>query len=638
MGSMSTCMGGINSHTAREVQFNLINSSGHSLRGKRKQSQIKQRSNSPNFAPIKNNVEFISKKEGNNKYKKDFDKERERKKIIRFENIVNINLNNNGILKNKSKGRTNIKQKKLESTEDFCEIIEGEDEFECDRNLSNSNKKRKDIINDNKVNYLFKQNKIIHNIQKINSYATKKEKGGNENIKGNNQIVIKDYEDKGKQNLKYSINNLNSYKISNTTNLSFPDKNESNLKKINDNNSTNIYLDNIKNSNKKNKDFNNCKVDNNISFNINNSLINRNNNIPNTNNLNNFNNISSINSDFNNNNYIDISSNMTYFLSLEKSHHKPLSTRFDKKKILSLNNNNPNINNNSSYNKDIITNKYRNSVKVNNYKWKLLPKHKYNTQIYKSLMNIPNIPLTSERQSLLMNEDEQKNLNITNVTPMINKNENSRVISEIKKQKEEQDKLIKSLEYKIKNLEKKINTENMTKINEKKIQQINSMNNKLAETQKDFRIKKLEEQLSTVRKNNKLNKSLLKKKEEQIKNLIEDKNKQEKLIKKFEIKKSIKPKNSKHSLLTKSSSKDINYLEDLSKSYNYNNFLTNNSNSNLCESKFSFTNINNSLNMNKNKSKNKNKIKLKESLNNQIKKFHKKEKSISLQNHFLKNN
>ena len=38
----------------------------------------------------------------------------------------------------------------------------------------------------------------------------------------------------------------------------------------------------------------------------------------------------------------------------------------------------------------------------------------------------------------------------------------------------------------------------------------------MAESQKDFRIKKLEEQLLTVKKNNKLNKTLLKQKDEQI--------------------------------------------------------------------------------------------------------------------------
>ena len=53
---------------------------------------------------------------------------------------------------------------------------------------------------------------------------------------------------------------------------------------------------------------------------------------------------------------------------------------------------------------------------------------------------------------------------------------------------------------------------------------MNLDNNKLAESQKDFKIKKLEEKLSTVKKNNKLNKTLLKQKEEQIKNLSESKN------------------------------------------------------------------------------------------------------------------
>ena len=71
-------------------------------------------------------------------------------------------------------------------------------------------------------------------------------------------------------------------------------------------------------SNEKNsKKINNCKTDNKISFNINNNI-----NIKNKNN-NDFNNISSINSEYNNNNYIDISGGMTYFLSLEKSLKKP---------------------------------------------------------------------------------------------------------------------------------------------------------------------------------------------------------------------------------------------------------------------------------------------------------------------------
>ena len=71
-------------------------------------------------------------------------------------------------------------------------------------------------------------------------------------------------------------------------------------------------------SNEKNsKKINNCKTDKKISFNINNNI-----NIKNKNN-NDFNNISSIYSEYNNNNYIDISGGMTYFLSLEKSLKKP---------------------------------------------------------------------------------------------------------------------------------------------------------------------------------------------------------------------------------------------------------------------------------------------------------------------------
>ena len=119
-----------------------------------------------------------------------------------------------------------------------------------------------------------------------------------------------------------------------------------------------------------------------------------------------------------------------------------------------------------------------------------------------------------------------------------------------------------------------------------------AVNNKMAESQKDFRIKKLEEQLLTVKKNNKLNKSLLKQRDEQIKNLMDNKNKQDKLIKQYEIKKSLKQKNLNHT--TKAKCNKINFLEDISKSYNPNNDnCINTSNNNLIESKKSFTKINN---------------------------------------------
>ena len=484
-------------------------------------------------------------------------------------------------------------------------------------------------------------------------------------------LVIKDYYDGGITNLKY--NNL--FKISKANNISFSDKTEGINKNIEKNNS--IYIkgnmksspdiipknSSIKSSNKKKIDFNNCKIENNINFNIDNSNINNNNNNNlnnNTNNINNFNNISSINSDLNNNNFIDASSNMTYFLSLEKSHRKPTSSRFDAK-VLSLRKNNHANSNASISSKEISSNNYRNSVRVNKYKWKLLPKQKYNTQIYKSLINIP---FSRDSQSLLLNEEDQKNLNLT---LKYNSTENNKVISEIKKQKEQQDKVIKSLENKIKNLEKKINEEknkeeqnnqkitkleeymdknkikknNKEKIKENLIKSFNNSDIASPEQQKDFKIKKLEEQLDIVKKNNKLNQTLLKKKDKQIQNLIHSKNKQDEIIKQYEFIKNNSTKNNNiiHNYTTKGNKK-INFLDDNS------NFMTNhnlisNSNTNLSESKISLSDLRNNKNLN-------NSINLK--INNydkrdkdfnyegeKFKKYHKKENSLTINKHFFKN-
>ena len=87
MGSMTSCMIGINSHKS-EVQFNLKNStSSYNIKEKRKYLFQKQRNNSQIFI-LKEN-------------------------------------------KNKIKGRSNsnfiIKKETLENSEDFCDIIEGED-------------------------------------------------------------------------------------------------------------------------------------------------------------------------------------------------------------------------------------------------------------------------------------------------------------------------------------------------------------------------------------------------------------------------------------------------------------------------------------------------------------------------------
>ena len=608
MGAMSSCIGGMNSHHAREMQFNLISPPSFTLSERRKQFRLKQKNNAQIFVPIESDLEMNSNQEEINN-----DKNLGINYIQQMENIKNTNINNN-IFKSKQKlrGKNNsyIKMKKLDSTEDYCDIIECEDDFECDKNITNSlNIKKTDLVKEKRVNYLPIQNVIINNIPSVKSNDVKQENGGNiiENVKS--QLKIQDYNEKN-SNKNY---NINLFQITKPNNMSFSNNIEEKIEHINDyqNLKENVNsFDEVKNPNKESQDFQNCKIDNNISFNINNSYIKNNNNN------------SSMKLDLNNNNnYIEVNNSMAYLSPIEKSFQKPSSTRFEKKNIFSIQKNNnleKNINN-TSYSKEILSNEYRNSERMNNYRWKLLPKHKYNSQVYnKSLMDIPS---QREEKSLIMNE-ENKNSN----------NESSVVISEYQKQKERQDKVIKSLENKIKNLEKKISKENISKINEKKIMKDNLLNNKMAESQKDFRIKKLEEQLLTVKKNNKLNKTLLKQKDEQIKNLMDNKNKQDKLIKQYEIKKSFKQKNLNHT--TKAKSDKINFLEDISKSYdpnNYNLINTNNKN-NLIESKKSFTKINNSININLNKKEKS------ESVSNSIRKFHKKEKSINIQKHYFKSN
>ena len=722
MGAMSACIGGMNSYSSKEVKFNIVNSPNFSLEEKRRKFREQQKSNSRVFVPIKNNEEEKSNKE-------DFYK----KQIIINNNINDIKKDKDNEIKNnkgKAKGKINIhiNKKIIRNLEDYCDIIECEDEFECDNSIRNA-----DLLSEKRINYLpiqkiainnldhFKSNAIkengkeiakeeekdIDNEKEINNgilnesfnnnelnmelSATKRkisfnenqrstifnnlinseENGGktleNENnkskkenkIKENNNnknnIVINDYYEGGITNLKY--NKL--YKITKPNNLSF---NKTNPEKISFKDNKNNVKENIKNaemikksstvknSNKKNIEFNNCKIDNNINFNISNnknSYINnnQNNNLNNINN--NFNNISSINSDFNNNNCIDITSNMSYFLSLEKSQRKATSSRFDKN-ILSLKKHN--FNNNASYSKEISSNNYRNSVRVNKYKWKLLPNHKYNTQIYKSLVNIP---FSRESQSLLISESEQKNLNLT---PINNKNEKNNTISEMKKQKDAQDKEIKSLKNRIKSLENKMNEEknieekniqkitkleeymnknhiknnNTTKKIEKKVRSSLLSEINLVESQKDFRIKKLEEQLNNAKKDNKLNKTLLKKKDEQIKNLLEKKNKQDVIIKQYEVAKNKKNKNN-----TTKGNKKISLLEDSSIT---NNNITINPN-NTSETKNSISerriyknNLNNSTQIKNNN------IESKDLINQKMRVSLKNESSLNIQKKFFNPN
>ena len=92
------------------------------------------------------------------------------------------------------KGRSNsnslIKKVTIENSEDFCDIIEGEDEFECEKNIS----------------YLPIQNLIINNI-----------------LKKEESIIIKDYYDKDSNfNCSNNLgNNINLFRISKPNNISF---------------------------------------------------------------------------------------------------------------------------------------------------------------------------------------------------------------------------------------------------------------------------------------------------------------------------------------------------------------------------------------------------------------------------------
>ena len=561
------------------------------------------------------------------------------------------NNNNNGII-NDSYNNKDLNME-LSVTKPKINTIDVQRSTIFDNLINNEENGGKTLENEN--NKSKKDNSIKEN---------KKEDNKN---KENKLLVIKDYYDGGITNLKYN----NIFKMSKANNISFSDKNEGINKVIEDDNDINkkIYINDIKenvnlssdiiqknsgvkSSNKKKMDFNNCKIENNINFNIDNSNLNNNNNNLNNNinNINNnFNNISSINSDLNNNNFIDVSSNMTYFLSLEKSHRKPTSSRFDSQ-VLSLRKNNHINCNASCSSKEISSNNYRNSVRVNKYKWRLLPKQKYKTQIYKSLINIP---LSRDTQSFLMNEEEQKNFNFTFKN---NNGESNNFISEIKKQKEQQDKVIKSLENKIKNLEKKINEEknkeeqnnqkitkleefmdkrNNKKNNEKKIKEnlINSFNNidmELPEKEKDFKIKKLEEQLDIVKKNNKLNQTLLKKKDKQIQNLLHSKTKQDEIIKQYEFMKnnSSKTNNNFINNYTTKGNKKINLLDFSS------------SNTNLTESKLSLSELRNNKNLNSSINLKINQYDYRDILHEgeNSKKMFKKENSMTINKHFFKNN
>ena len=549
MGTMSLCVSEPNQNS-KEVQVNLMKNPSQNFHTNRQLSL--QKSNS--LLKKYDNKNEIIKKEKNNAYKKVNSVDKMHKNKIKIMEKI-INNNKNKLYNKKNNNNYNninvIKKKVINSSDEDCDIIECEEEFEEDKNIIEDDEKER--IN------LWKQNYTINNIEKIlkengnnneiikyennndnfnnfdsynnkrhinnniiKMYLNNKENGGtstiieNENITYNNinkskeenkKLIIKSYND-----VNIKKHNNNSYEITKANNISY-NKND-----INRNINNNL--------NKKNNEFNNCKIDNNINLNINSSSILKNNNI---------------NSEEKNNtnNFSDINSYMAYFSSLVKNTRKSSS--------LNKIDDNENSENN-----------YRNPPRMSKYKWRLLPHHhKCKTQVYN---------YSPDNKSLLLNENKTQE-NFNNKDDRVN---NSMFILEIQKEKEAQDKIIKSLENKIKILENKIKEEKRNKsiIIDEKIEK-----NILLESQKDFRIKKLEEQLTSVKKSNKLNKTLLKKKDEQIKNLKESKNKQDELIKQYEIIKTIN--NNKN----KAQKNNKNKNNKLRTSYNnLNNNLFNNYN------------------------------------------------------------
>ena len=388
---MLACIGMMNSKSINKSQFNFDSQNNFTLGDKRRRYRLQQRSNSQVFVPLKKDDDFTvphssSKKNSNKKMGSDgkiknIEKNHEKEKIINNRVIIN-----NHYKKLIGKNKVSIKKKLLNNSDDNCDIIECDDEFEFDNNITNYIKNT-DILSTKKSNFLQNQNhnsKNNNNAKTIKAYTLKQENGkeneneyennnngilnesynnkdlnmeisisknkitindaqrstifgnlinneenggktldndnNNKNMRENNinkenkkeenktkenkLLVIKYYYDGGITNLKH--NRL--FKITKANNISFSDKNEG-IRKVIEDSYSNLKENknmkspfdfsqkksNIKSSNKKKIDFTNCKIDNNINFNIDNSNLNNNNNNLN-NNINNIKNINKINS------------------------------------------------------------------------------------------------------------------------------------------------------------------------------------------------------------------------------------------------------------------------------------------------------------------------------------------------------
>ena len=578
MGAMTACTGEVcDKHSSKEIKFNSNRNLSSLDKSNKQQKNIKTRSNSHNFGVIKQK----EKQYDFGLFK--FENEKNPSNYIPKSTYVKKNTNDYGYgIGNKLK-RYNKGLKQMNKQDDDCDIIECEDEFECSQNMfdliknvdiaNGKNSKRFNYFHENRNDIkkefdTFNNNNEILSDSYINKDLNMELSVSKSKLNGNTNNEVGGEKQNEDDNLK-NINNNNMSNKLNRNNLKSNDTleidcfgnknlnindyedhvidNKNNYDKIKENKQDDkllikekikkIHINHNNNLYKNHSNFQNCKIDNNINININNNL----------------NNISCINnnSDINNGNYIDVSSNTTYFLSVEKSHRRPITNIIEKKNYEE---------NNITYNND-INNIYRNSSGINKYKWKLLPKNKYNSQISKSFSN---------NQSLSINSDNQKNSRLitqTNKTEINTEkmyDENNMVLTEFEKHKKEQDKKIQQLQDKVKSLYKIISKEkgkeakNGHKIsklkefmsighsnkNEKKLKlskdeniqfknALDDMN--FVESQKDYKIRQLEEQLENVKKNNKINKSLLMQKNRQIKNLLLSKNKQDLLIKKYEL-------------------------------------------------------------------------------------------------------
>ena len=93
-----------------------------------------------------------------------------------------------------------IKQKKLNNTDDNCDIIECDDNFECEQYITDSIK-NVDLLSDKRANYLPQTN----NIKNIKSYEQKhKNIKENENENKNNGILNDSFNNKD-LNMELSI-------------------------------------------------------------------------------------------------------------------------------------------------------------------------------------------------------------------------------------------------------------------------------------------------------------------------------------------------------------------------------------------------------------------------------------------------